>query len=310
MKKRQTTVLFLISFLFFLGWTTLNLSAASQQNEDQSFIKEELAWRTDRDNQMRASTSWLTIAGLFWLEEGDNSFGTASENKIKLPSSSAPPYAGIFNLNKGKITVVANKDTELKVGGKKIKEMLLKGDNSGKPDIVELNDFRMWVIKRGNRYAIRLRDLNNPAYKDYMGLDFFPPSKKYKIEASFFPYASAKKVSISTVIGTKIEMISPGYVKFTLEGQEHRLEAFGGAAQNKKLFFIFKDETNGKETYEASRFMVADILENGKVNLNFNRAYNPPCAYTPYATCPLPPAQNYLKVRIEAGEKKYPGEHH
>lgn len=310
MEKELKPVFILFIIAFFLGGITLLSAGSPQPREDQSFIKEELAWRTNRDSQMRAPTSWLTIAGLFWLDEGDNSFGTAAENKIKLPSGSAAAYAGKFNLNKGKITVVANKDTELKNGGKVIKEMPLKGDDSGRPDIVELNVLRMWVIKRGDRYAIRLRDLNNPAFKNYKGLDFFAPSKEFKIEAGFFPYKSAKKVSVSTIIGTQTEMSSPGYVKFKLGGRQHSLEAFRGSAENTKLFFVFKDETNGKETYEASRFMVADILENGKVDLNFNRAYNPPCAYTPFATCPLPPPQNYLKVRIEAGEKKYPGGHH
>jgi len=308
MKKNSRRILVLALFSFFLGWIMLDISAAFFKNDDKSFIKKELAWRENRDKRMRLQTSWLNVAGLFWLVEGENSFGTNPLNKIKLPQGSAPSSAGKFIFYKGKITVVANQGVELKAQDKPITQKILKGDDSGRPDIIALNDLRMWVIKRGDQYAIRLRDLNALAYKNYKGLDFFPPSKKYKIIADFVPYPDPKKVTLDTIIGTETEMTSPGYVKFFIDGQEYSLEAFSGGS--KSLFFIFKDETNGKETYEASRFMVSDVLDNGKVDLNFNRAYNPPCAYTPYATCPLPPPQNYLKVRIEAGEKKYPGSHH
>ncbi len=310
MKKKQASLLWPFIFVFLFAWISFSSLAALLSEKNQTFLEEERNWRAKRDNQMRAPTSWLTIAGLFWLDEGENTFGTATENKIKLPDSSSPLYAGKFVFKKGKVTVIANEGNEFTIDNMKIKKMVLKGDDSGRPDIVELNDLRMWVIKRGGRYAIRLRDLNNPAFKEYKGLDFFPPSKKYKIEAQFISYNNQRKITIPTVIGTQTEMSSPGYVKFELEGREYKLQAFEGNAKNTKLFFIFKDETNGKESYEATRFMVSDVLENGKVDLNFNRAYNPPCAYTPYATCPLPPPQNYLQVRIEAGEKKYGETYH
>lgn len=308
LSKRFTTALFLS--LVLASSMTLLPWQSTGKDEDENFLKEEMAWRTKRDRQMRASTSWLTIAGLFWLNEGENTFGTAPDNKIKLPPGSAPAHAGTFVLEKNRVRVVSSKEAELKVRGQDIKEMVIKGDDSGRPDIVELKDLRMWVIKRGDRYAIRLRDLSSRAYKDYTGLEYFPPSKKFKIQADFIPYSPPKRVTVPTIIGTETEMTSPGYVLFKLGGKSYRLEAFQGNPENTRFFFIFKDETNGKETYEASRFMVADLLENGKVDLNFNRAYNPPCAYTPYATCPLPPPENYLNVRIEAGEKKYPGGHH
>jgi uncharacterized protein (DUF1684 family) len=303
-----------IMVLFFFSFQAVMEEgrAVAFGDENENFVKEEVEWRAQRDKQMRSSTSWLTIAGLFWLEEGENSFGTDSSNNIKLPENSASPVAGKFVLKDDKVKVVAHEGVILKVAGKHIEQMMLRGDEvyPEEPDVVELDDLRMWVIRRGERSAIRLRDLNAAAYKNYKGLDFYPPTKKFKIEATFVPFPSPKTITIATVINTEEEMKSPGYVKFVIDGKEFRLDAFAEDAQSKQLFFIFKDETNGDETYGAGRFMTSNVLENGKVDINFNRAYNPPCAYTPYATCPLAPEQNWLKVRIEAGEKNYAGGHH
>ncbi|MFQ5721247.1 MAG: DUF1684 domain-containing protein [Candidatus Aminicenantales bacterium] len=308
MKAKKTNFL-LIFIISSFCWQNLTALTVNPQAESQ-FLKQEMAWREKRDQKMRSATSWLTIAGLFWLEEGENSFGTSPENRIKLPPGSAPAQAGKFMVNNSKVTVIAAPGIDLKINGQKIKKADLQADDSGKPDIIELNDLRLWVIKRGQRLAIRLRDFNNPAYKEYTGLDFFPPSLKFKLEGNFVAYKVPKKIKVPTMVATEAEMISPGYVTFQLNGHKYRLQAFQANPANTKLFFIFKDQTNGRETYEASRFMVSDLSPEGKVDLNFNRAYNPPCAYTPYATCPLPPPQNYLPVRIEAGEKKYPGSHH
>ncbi len=298
---------------FLISFFSLNIllpAHPSPLNKETSFEKKEKAWRAKRDAEMRAPTSWLTIAGLFWLEGGEQSFGSAGTNKIKLPPASSPPRAGKFILKKGKVTVVAHEEVILRVDGKAIKKMVLRPDQAGKPDKVELGDLRMWVIERDKRYAVRLSDLNHPPYKEYRGLDFFPPAKKFQVVGVFRPHDSPQTITVPTMIGTQTELISVGFVDFRLESKHYRLEAFQSNAQNTELFFIFKDETNGRETYEASRFMTANVLDNGQVDLNFNRAHNPPCAYTLYATCPLPPPQNYLKIRIEAGEKKYPGRPH
>ncbi len=276
--------------------------------EDQTFVQREQAWRANRDEEMRSPTSWLNIAGLFWLKEGENGFGTAESNPIKLPKGSAPLFAGKYILKNDTITVIAEKGVAFKVEERLIDRRALKGDDTGKPDVILLNSLRMWVIKRFGRYAIRLRDLNHPPFLNYQRLNFFPPAEKFKLEAEFHPFPELKKMEVGTVLGEYTVMDSPGYVVFRIDGKEYRLDAF--SARPKKLFFIFGDETNGEETYEASRFLEADILNNGKVDLNFNRAYNPPCAYTSYATCPLPPPQNQLKIAIRAGEKKYPDSHH
>jgi uncharacterized protein (DUF1684 family) len=278
-------------------------------SDDPSFVKAELEWREARDQSMKIPTSWLTIAGLYWLDEEENGFGTDPQNRFRLPEGSGPPFAGKFILHKDKVKVLSSAGTVLKNEGKTIKEMVLKSDKTGKPDIIELNDLRMWVIERGGRLAIRLSDLNAPRYKNYSGLEFFPPQKKYQVKADFVVYNPPKMETLGTVVGTETKMVSLGYVKFRLNGKEYRLDAFETRPGSKTLFIIFKDETSGKETYGTSRFMEAHILDDGSVDLNFNRAHNPPCAYTPYATCPLPPSQNILPVKIEAGEKIYKKEH-
>lgn len=278
-------------------------------SDDPSFVKAELEWREARDQSMRSPTSWLTIAGLYWLDEGENTFGTDPENKFRLPEGSGPPFAGKFILHDEKVKVVSSAGSVLRSEGKTIEEMVLKSDKTGKPDIIDLNDLRMWVIERGGRLAIRLRDLNAPRYKNYSGLEFFPPRKKYHIKADLVLYNPPKTVTLGTAIGTETNMVSLGVVKFLLNGKEYRLDAFEEEPGSKTLFIVFKDETSGKETYGASRFMEVHLLDDGSLDLNFNRAYNPPCAYTPHATCPLPPPQNILPVRIEAGEKMYQKEH-
>jgi uncharacterized protein (DUF1684 family) len=286
----------------------LRVSLLPALSESQDFYQEEMKWREDRHKKMLSSSSWLSIAGLFWLMEGENTFGTSAGCRIHLPSGTAPPLAGKFIYHDGQISVEASPDMLLKIHDKPVIQAQLKGDETGKPDIIELQDLRMWIIKRGERYAIRLRDLNHPPFKNYQRLEYFPPSEIFKVQADYVAYLSPKKVIVETVIGTENEMVSPGYVKFTLQGREFQLIAF--RENSKQLFIILRDQTSGTETYEASRYMYSTLLDNGKVDLNFNRAFNPPCAYTPYATCPLPPPKNELDIRIEAGEKTYPDSHH
>ena len=294
------------SILFVVTLVSIFMFCAKQ--EDPAFVEAEMSWRAERDESMKSETSWLTIAGLFWLEEGKNSFGTGEEVDIRLPVGSAPEEAGSFGLRDGIVTVFSHRSAELTCEGEDITRKVLKSDQEGRPDIISLNDLRMWVIVRGGRHAIRLRDFNAPRYTEYTGLDFYEPKGAYKIKGRFIPFDEPQTVTVGTVIGTESEMSSPGYVEFEVKEIPCRLDAFGNA-ESKRLFFVFRDGTSGEETYGASRFMGAEIMEDGSVDMNFNRAYNPPCAYTPYATCPLPPLQNNLTVRIEAGEKMYPGHH-
>ena len=273
--------------------------------EHAALVKEELQWRQEREWSMTSPTSWLTIAGLFWLEEGGNSFGTDPGNDIVLPEGSAPPIAGRFALNGDSVRVIPADGVTITMGKTAIGETVIASDDGKQPSIIALNDLRMWVITRGDRRAIRLRDFNAPRYKGFSELEFFPVKEEYRIRGAYQRFPSPRMVMIPTIVGTQAAMVSPGYVTFRLGDEEIRLDAFEAGSDKSTLFIIFKDGTSGVETYGACRFLLADILDDGSVDLNFNRAYNPPCAYTPFATCPLPTLRNELTVRIEAGEKMY-----
>ncbi len=287
----------------------INLNSCDSINEDPAFIQAELEWRQSRDEQMQEPSSWLTIAGLFWLQEGPNTFGTNPSNRLQLPAGSAPDFAGTFMLEDGDVKMIPAPGAEIRIGDEVIGERVLRSDATRGTEILELNALRLWVIERSDRIAIRMRDFNEPRFLNYTGLDFYPPTSDYRFVAEFIPYESPKRIEMATVVGTSTTSVSPGYVKFALDGEEYTLDAFRTGRAD-MLHFVFKDGTSGDETYGASRFMDSPILEDGTVDLNFNKAYNPPCAYTPYATCPLPPSQNILTVRIEAGEKNYPGTLH
>ena len=303
---RMTNRAAMMCFAILLMINSISCGGSEEaRNARSSFEKAELEWRDERDQRMKKSTSWLTIAGLFWLEEGENFFGTGPDSGVRLPEGSAPLHGGIFMLRGDEVKVAVEEGVTITYNDSTIKEMVLKSDTDGKPDVIRLNDLKMWVIKRGERFAIRLRDLNEPHYKNYGGLDFFEPKIEYRIKAEFVKFPEPKTIRLATVVGSEAEMLFPGYVDFNLKGKKYRLDVFGGGHDAEQLFIIFKDKTSGKETYGACRFLVADVLEDGSVDLNFNRAYNPPCAYTPYATCPLPPSQNELPIPIRAGEKQY-----
>ncbi|TRZ89652.1 DUF1684 domain-containing protein [bacterium] len=277
----------------------------AQKNVDK-WLTEEAAWRAGRDREMRSEESWLTISGLFWLDEGENTFGSSSSNRIELPPGSAPSLCGKFIRKGAKITVEAAPGVTLFCGGKQVVRMELRAGDSTSPDILALGGLRIWVIRRGDRYAVRLRDLKTQAFKDYSGLDYFPPSTAFRIEAGFVPYSVPKSVKVEAKIVKQSELVSPGTVKFSLEGKEYKFIAFDDEERG-TYFLVFGDETNGMETYDGGRFLDFKIEPSNKVVLNFNRAYNPPCAFSDYATCPLPPAQNRFPFRLEAGEKKYNG---
>jgi len=292
------------AFLLLLISGSLVACGAPSDVLDQAFVEEELAWQKKQDEAMRAPDGWLTIAGLYWLEEGPNSFGASQRNKIVLPEDSAPDEVGTFFYRAGKVTFQAGEGVSLLLNDEPAQQGELKSDKQGVPDELTIQDLRLWIIGRDGRHAVRLRDLNHPALKNSHPLEFFPPDPKYKIKADIIRHEEPQTIAIETKIGTTTEMISPGYVSFALEGREFKLIGFSQGP--KRLFIVFKDLTNGIETYEASRFLNAEILEGGReVDLNFNRAFNPPCAFTPHATCPLPPPDNILDVRIAAGEKLY-----
>jgi len=273
-------------------------SAASTHTKsnqpDSSFNK----WKADLIEDLK--TNWLPLAGLFWLKPGDNTFGSAADNAIVFPKG--PAHAGVFTLQGDAVTVTLTKDAHATIAGKEVKTSALQPDTSGNRTIVEMGSLRFHVIKRGERTGIRLKDLDSDAVKNYKGPVFFPQDSTYRVTAVWLPSDGKKTVDVPNVLGDVTRTPIPGTVVFTIKGQKMQLTPLGGDPA-KSLFFVFNDLTARTDTYPGGRFLDTDPVVNGRVLLDFNRAYNPPCAVTPYATCPLAPKENRLPVAIPAGEK-------
>lgn len=259
-------------------------------------------WRGERQAALTSDSGWLTVAGLFWLKEGRNTVGTAPGNNFVLPKDSAPDIVGAFEFHSGVTTFHAAPGVQVTVNGKAVSSAALKPDTSGPADVVEVRALTLYVIQRGARFGIRLKDRNSELRKEFTAIRYFPVDENYRVKARFVPYNPPKRILVPDILGETSNEPSPGYAEFTLNGRTCRLDP---VSEGDELFFIFKDLTSGKETYPPGRFLYSGMAKNGEVILDFNKAYNPPCAFTPYATCPLPPAQNHLPIRIEAGELRY-----
>jgi uncharacterized protein (DUF1684 family) len=244
-------------------------------------------WRKQRENRLKAEGGWLSLAGLFWLHDGANRFGMDAGNEIVLPAG--PPHAGAFELRRGKVTVTLDGQTRA-----------VKPDSD---EAVKVGRLNLYVIKRADKYGIRLKDPESEARRQFHGIENFPVNEAYRVTARWV--AQQRQIPILNILGQTEPSDNPGYAVFQLGGKEMRLYPIIEEPGAKELFYIFRDLTTGKETYPAGRFFYSDMPKDGKVVLDFNKAYNPPCAFTPYATCPLPPKENYLPVRVEAGEKTY-----
>jgi uncharacterized protein (DUF1684 family) len=181
----------------------------------------------------------------------------------------------------------------------------MQSDTSGAPDVLEMGTLSLNVIERGKRYGIRLKDKNSAVRRGFLGLRWFDVQESYRVEARWVSHRQPKPVRVPNVLGQTEALPSPGYAEFVLGGKAVRLDGVLEDPHAEQLFFILRDQTSGKETYGAGRFLYAELPKAGRVMLDFNKAYNPPCAFTPYATCPLPPPQNWMPVRVEAGEMAY-----
>jgi uncharacterized protein len=283
--------------------TLAGMATAAVRTPDPAYRAAIEKWRADREARLRNDGGWLQVVGLFWLKDGANSFGTGAGNTIVLPPGSAPARAGVFELREGKTTVRMEAGVEATVGNQPATVRELRPDVPGPADVLKLGPrLTLHVIERGGRYGIRLKDKESALLKEFTGLRWFPVQEDYRVEARFVAHASAKKIPVPNILGQVEEMASPGYVAFVIAGREVRLDPVIEEPGATELFFIFRDQTTGKQTYPAGRFLYAEMPKDGRVTLDFNKAYSPPCAFTPYATCPLPPKQNRLPVRIEAGE--------
>ena len=266
------------------------------------YLAEVTKFRQDREANLKSNAGWLTIAGLWYLTTPSTTFGSDPLNDIVFPAS-APPRAGTFELHGGKVTVKAAEGVTFQLNGESLTTREMKSDVPGPADRLSLgSDLQFWVHNSGERLSIRLRDQKSPLRKTFTGLSWFPIDPAFRVEATYTPHDKPKIVKVPSLVGDIDEAAIPGLVTFTLEGQQFTLEPFAEPG-DEQFWFVFRDLTSRTETYPAARFLYAPAPVNGRMTLDFNLAVNPPCAYNPYTTCPLPTEQNRLRTRIEAGER-------
>jgi len=299
-----------ILFFSIVLITLLSIYSCKNETFEQKgapeYINEVNEWHQTRISRLKEETGWLNLVGLFWLKTGEHRFGSAKDNDIIFPSG--PEHIGSLFLKDSTVTINVLPGVSVLNNNQPVNEMILSDDHTEDPTILALGSLRWYIIKRIKGYAIRLRDLNAELLKTFRNINRFPVNVDWRIEAKFEKFDPPKKITIPDIVGTAEEENSPGAVVFTKDNQTYRIDALD--AGGNRIWFIFADATSGTETYGAGRFLYADKADsNGIVILDFNEAYNPPCVFTRFATCPLPPKDNYLKLRVTAGEKMW-GEHH
>lgn len=291
--------------------TLLLLSCAQPkpltQKELEAHQAEVEAWYTERITNLKAPNGWLNLVGLHWLEPGMNTFGSDSGNALVFPQGKIGTHAGYFLVKDNVVTLVVNKGLVATVDQDTITSKVIFHPDSARALQVQSGDLRWNIIKRDTKLGVRLRDDKADALKTFTEIERYPVSADYRIEATLERGDSTRTIEITNVLGQTTPQRSPGTLVFKYQNETYQLDAL---EEGDQLFIIFADATSGTETYGAGRYMYAKKpTGNEKIILDFNKAYNPPCVFTPHATCPLPPRQNILPIAIRAGEKSY-GELH
>ena len=268
----------------------------------QSYQEEIKSWYQSRETSLKAENGWLNLVGLLWLEEGKNTFGSGDKVNVKFPEGTIPAEAGYFNLQNGIVMQYAAKGTPIMIAGKPADQAIIFDSAAHVAPVSAYKDLRWSIIKRGSKFGVRLRNVKSQAVTAFKGIEHFPVDSGWKVTATLRK-TDVNNISITNVLGQVNAQNSPGKLYFSINGKEYTLDAL---EEGGKLFIIFGDETSGSTTYPAGRFLSAEkTTDGGKTVLDFNKAYNPPCAFSDFATCPLPPKQNILSVAITAGEKNY-----
>lgn len=274
---------------------------ASRADEDVVSATE--SWRQRRLQRLQAEDGWLTLVGLGWLKEGPNLAGSGPGVYVEFPAE-APALIGTFTRSGKAVTFQPASGISVLREGQPFPGGVLKVDAPGvNPDVLQLGRFQFYVIARGDQLGVRIKDSEARARKEFAGIEMYPASSKWRIRARWEPANPPTTMPVPNVLGQVESMRVPGTAVFTVEGKEYGLTPVLEEGIS-DLFFVFGDETNRTETYGAGRFLYTSPPKDGFVVLDFNRAYNPPCAFSPFATCPLPPKQNRLPFRVEAGEKR------
>jgi uncharacterized protein (DUF1684 family) len=267
------------------------------------YVKGVEKWRSDEEAYLKKETGWLTVAGLFWLKDGINTIGAGPDFDVRLTDNFKPGKFGEIDFRNGVAALKVQGGIEAQADGKSISTIDLVSDEKGKPTEIRTGSETFYLIKREDRFGIRLKDSKSKARLEFKGQHWFPIDESYKVAARLEALPEPRELKVPNVLGGFFKMKSPGILKFTFKGKECSLQPV--TEEDGTLFIIFGDKSNQSETYKAGRFLHADKPVNGEAMLDFNKAENPPCAFTPFATCPLPPPGNNLDVEIKAGEKRY-----
>lgn len=286
-------------------WTIILISVSLFSKAQQNYTASINAWHEQRIANLKKENGWLNLVGLYWLQPGKNSFGSGSAMQVQFPTGTITNDAGYFELTGNTVRLHVNINTAVQINGNEKNDVIIFSADSTRPALCSYGSLRWTIINRDEKIGIRLRDLDSKQQKEFGGIQRFDVDSNFKVTA-YLEKTLRSSIAITNVLGQTNNLQTPGKLNFTLHGVRYSLDAL---EEGNELFIIFGDKTSGTETYPSGRFLYADKPgADGTTILDFNKAYNPPCAFTPYATCPLPPPQNILPIAITVGEKNY-GEH-
>jgi uncharacterized protein len=299
---KQVSTILLIT-LFISG---ISCSERIDNHFDQeAWILEVDNWHNERIDRLKEHDSWLTLAGFFWLDEGDNTFGSASVNDLVFRYPEAPDHIGTFHVDSDEVHVTIEPGLDIPIDGEVRSEALIYSELTDDASVMEWGSLNWYVIKRSGGYAIRLRDREHPLLSEFSGINRFPVNPDFRIQAEFKPFDAPRRITVPNYIGDPTEETVPGILEFEFGETTYQLYPLADNP-NERFFIIFADQTNGNETYSAGRFVYTDPPnEDNIVYIDFNKSYNPPCVFSEFATCPLPPPENRLPIAIEAGEYNF-----
>jgi uncharacterized protein (DUF1684 family) len=298
-KKQSAIVSALMVSVILLGASRAH---AIELAQEQRAVDE---WYQGRLERLIGPNGWITLIGLYWLHEGNNTFGREPKNSLVLDHPSMPTTLGTFVVHRDSVMFTAKPNSVVTHKDQKIKSIAMQSDASTEPTVLKSGTLEFFVIERVGKFAVRVRDTEHPARRAFKGIERYPVSVDWVMDAKFEPYVPVRHIDIVNILGMTESMVSPGALVFEKDGRTFRLDAILEAPDEKELFIMFADATSARETYGAGRFLYIPLPSNGRAVADFNRSYNPPCAFNDFATCPLPPKQNRLSLRITAGEKKY-----
>jgi uncharacterized protein (DUF1684 family) len=292
----------IISWSAFAAAVESPIDAATEQQTVEQ-------WRASRVAELTGEQGWLTLVGLFWLDKGDNTFGRASSNRLVLDHPALARQAGTFTLESNGVHFTARRGSGITHGGLPVTTLDMVTDSQGEPTVASSGPLRFFIIERSGKVGVRVRDVDSPRRRAFVPIEYFPVATEWVFTARFEPYEPHRSIRIINILGLEEDMDCPGALVFNKDGHEWRLDALLESPTDQTLFVMFGDRTNGKSSYGGGRFLHTPLPSQGTVRVDFNQAYNPPCAFNNFATCPLPPAQNKLALRVESGEKAYGNGH-